>query len=200
MWVLTHLNGHIECKHSHSEPLPSNPQEANQNMLATLWRLELAVPQSRSQFLQLLFLFEVSPLVQPENTPAVLTHNFQTSSKRCLMYLSAYHGGAVCPIQYRICSNARVLLPENCGVWRHNDPYGRQCHLTPEIYVNVVTSDAFFVCFPVWRYTSLIATVHVKWLENTLHVREVRKFRRDAERGLWCTSPFTLKNYELVNK
>ena len=147
--MLTHLNSHIECKHSHFEPQPSTPHEANQSTLAALWRLELPVPQSRSQCLQPLFLFEVSPLVQPETAPAVLTHKFSTSSKRCLIYLSAYPRGAVCPIQYRICSNVRVLLSENCGAWRHNDPCGRQCHLTAEVYVTVVSSYAFFVCFPV---------------------------------------------------
>ena len=48
--------------------------------------MELPVLQSRPQCLQLLFLFEVSPLVQPANASAVLTHKFATSSNRCLIY------------------------------------------------------------------------------------------------------------------
>jgi hypothetical protein len=63
----------LECKHSQFELQPLTPLETNQSTLAALWRLELPVPHSRTQCLQLLFLFEVSPLVQSETAPAVLT-------------------------------------------------------------------------------------------------------------------------------
>jgi hypothetical protein len=132
--VLTHFGSHLECKQSHFKSQPLTTHE--------LWRLELPVLQSRFQCLRLLFLFEVSPLVHPETAPTLLTGRFATSSKRCLMYPSACPGGAISPLQYRICSNGRVLLPENWAAWR-------QCHLTAAVCVSVVTCDAFFVCFPV---------------------------------------------------
>ena len=50
-----------------------------------------------------------------------------------LLYLSAYPGGAVCPVQCGIYSNVRVLLPENCGAYSAGAVYPVQCG----IYSNV---------------------------------------------------------------
>ena len=86
-------------------------------------------------------------------------------------------GGAVCPIQYRICSNGRFFVAWKLRSLETVPPYRR----------------GLCECCNFWcllrLLSSLIASLHVKWLEKMFHVREVRKLRHDTERGLWGTSP-----------